>query len=149
MTWTATAVPSIIDLLAPATCGELTIYSYNVWSRDAVENNETINIFPATTHAITSVIMKERGRRKSDKIEVKPKKFIWHSSLAHSLDLSNRSAHFVLILCKFIYLITRIAELVMSDMEQQRGRWRNILENSLCFVSLKKHFSDNPIKSTT
>jgi len=55
---------SIIGLLAPAMGGEKTTYCYIIGSRDLVENREKISNFPATPHAITTIRMKERGRRK-------------------------------------------------------------------------------------
>jgi len=55
----------------PETSGKQAVYSYNIGSRDVVENKVTINNFPATPHAITSNKMKERVRRKSDKKEVR------------------------------------------------------------------------------
>jgi hypothetical protein len=90
------------------------------------------NIFHGTSHAISSSKIKQGGRSKWDKKEVRAEqRLIKPHSLVLSLVLSNSSVCCVLILCKTNYLITRIARLVMSDVQQLTGWWRKLHENCL------------------
>jgi len=103
--------------------------------------------FHATPHAIISPKIKQGWRNTSDKKEVRAEqKLIKPISLVITLALNNSSARCVLTLCKTNYLITFIARLVMSDMEQLIGWWRKLHENRLWILTVTEHLVDDPIK---
>jgi hypothetical protein len=137
----------VFGLLSPVTRAAakqfIVTRSGHVTQEKNKENNKYISCH-STCHHFPKI--KQGGKNKSDKKEVRAEqKLLKPISLVLHLVLNNCSVRCVLILCKTNYLITGIARLVMSDVQQLTGWWRKLDESCSLIVTVTEHFLDDPI----